>query len=113
MSLIRIYMVTRVACYVAFTTSLLYIAENRKLLGISYAIAVLQLIIVFTGFSPTHVEYADSKPTWRKNLMGNEDISWNEFYSEKLFLQIKNSICYNNEPVCAVGYHPSVLLYNV
>lgn len=111
-SLTRIYTVTRVACYVAFTTSLLYIAENRKLLGISYAIAVLQLIIVFMGFFPTHVAYADSKPTWRKNLMGNEDISWNEFYSEKLFLHIKNSICYNNEPVCAVGYHPSVLLYN-
>lgn len=56
--------------------------------------------------------YADSKSTWRKNIIESDDITWREFYSEKQFKQIKETISYNGEPVCAVDYHPGVLLYN-
>ena len=108
-SFTRIYTIARVSWYVAFTASLLYMAANKKLEGAAYALGILQILIVFMG---NQAFYADSEPTWRKHTIGSDDITWREFYSEKQFEQIKEKIDYSGEPVCAVGYHPGVLLYN-
>lgn len=107
-SFARVYTISRVACYVAFTACLLYIANNKLLYGLHYIIAVLQIIVIFS----TKTFYNDSCATWQKNFLGSKDITWNEFFSENFFSKIKKSLEYNDEPVCAVGYHPAVLLYN-
>lgn len=107
-SLTRIYTIARVSWYVAFTTSLLYIASSKEYEGVAYVLGIIQILIIFIE----NPHYADSEPTWRKNIIGSDDITWREFYSEKQFKQIKETISYNGEPVCAVGYHPGVLLYN-
>lgn len=112
-SFTRIYMISRVTCYVAFTASLLYIANKEEHKGIAYSFAILQLVIIFLS----NTFYSDSELTWKKNIVSSNDISWTniswkEFFSEKQFSKIKDSINYSGEPVCAVGYHPSVLLYN-
>ena len=39
-------------------------------------------------------------------------ISYKEFYAENLFNIIKNDINYSDERVIALGYHPSILMYN-
>lgn len=112
-SFTRIYTIARVTWYIAFTASLLYITSNKKFEGWAYALGVLQILIVFIGNKwPLDPYYADSEPSWRKNLIGSEDITWREFYSEKQFKEIKEAINYDGENVCALGYHPGVLLYN-
>ena len=107
-SMTRIYTVSRMAWYVAFTASLLYIAKKRKVADLACALALLQIIRIF--LSPT--QYNDSEASWRHNLIGSSDVTWREFYAEEQFKQIKSKINYNGENVCAVGYHPGVLLYN-
>lgn len=42
----------------------------------------------------------------------NHEYSWDEFYSEQLFKQIKNDIDYNNEWVLGYGIDPGILEYN-
>jgi hypothetical protein len=42
----------------------------------------------------------------------NSFISYKEFFAEGLFEKIKEDISYSNEKVVALGYHPSVLMYN-
>lgn len=42
----------------------------------------------------------------------NREITYSEFYSEKLFDKIKNAIHYNGEWSVAYGFHPAVLEYN-
>ena len=107
-SFTRIYTLSKLAWYVAFAASLLYINSFEKFKSLSCFLAVLQIMVVFFDMS----YYSDSFRTWKKHLLNTSEITWNEFYDENLFSDIKEAIGYNGENVCAVGYHPSVLLYN-
>jgi hypothetical protein len=84
---------------------------------------IIALQLIYTLVSP--VLYNDPVKTWFNELFiktgvagkffnRNFDgfISYKEFYSEDLFESIKKDIDYNNEKVVALGYHPSVLMYN-
>ena len=42
----------------------------------------------------------------------SDELTWKEFYSEKLFDKIKEDISYDGEYSVALGYHPAVLNYN-
>ena len=106
LSLTRIYIIARLSWYVAFTASLLYIAKKK--VKMAYAFAVLQIILIFFSCDA----YNDSENSWWHNLYGSYDITWKEFYSEEQFNHIKENINYAGENVCAVGYHPGILLYN-
>lgn len=60
---------------------------------------------------------SDIYNTWNnyKRMILRENkihVTYNEFYGEKLFSEIKQSISYSNEKVCAYGFHPAVLMYN-
>lgn len=105
----RIYTVARMSWYIAFTASLIYLSKNKKHVDTAYVLAFFQIIFIFLNFDAT---YNDSATSWQHNLIGGPDITWREFYSEKQFKEIKDNINYNGENVCAVGYHPGVLLYN-
>jgi hypothetical protein len=70
--------------------------------------------------------YNNASSTWAhfKHLVQNTDdknwsygfgtpyISYKNFFSESLFEKIKKDISYSNEPVAALGFYPSVLMYN-
>ena len=69
----------------------------------------IQLFIIIVN---DHV-YQDSWKSWKANLFNDKTyISYNEFFSTQLFDKIKNDINYKGEIVAAVGYHPSILMYN-
>ncbi len=103
----RIYTIARVALYIAFSTCLLWLVSKKKA-AFAYFLSFMQIVVIFNA----NAFYNDSKTTWIKHLDKGDGITWNEFFSEKQFEQIKKTICYSGERVCAVGYHPSVLLYN-
>jgi len=112
-SFARMYTIMRMAWYIALSASLLYIRKIPKYSGIAYALAVLQIIIIFMGDRrPLNPYYSDAEPTWRHHLIGSEDITYKEFYSPDLFNRIKNKISYKGENVAALGFHPGILLYN-
>lgn len=47
-----------------------------------------------------------------RNIKDDHSITFEEFFSEELFENIKEEIHYAGEGVAAYGFHPSVLLYN-
>jgi len=73
-------------------------------------------IIGQAGYSMMYTgPYNDSSLTYARKIMKSikdSNVTWNEFYDEDLFLQIKDDIDYQGEPVVAVGFHPFVLTYN-
>ena len=54
-------------------------------------------------------QFATGKDFW---VITNREVTYNQFYSEKLFDKIKNAIHYNGEWSVAYGFHPAVLEYN-
>ena len=68
----------------------------------AYIVALLQIVIVFNynnGYNYFSINF--------KN-----DITYSEFFSESLFIDIKADLKYDGEGVAALGYHPCVLMYN-
>ena len=111
LSFTRLYIFNNVLWYIIFAAMLLYIADNLKVFNniiIFLSIFIQIFIVIFFDNS-----YQDSFKSWKANLFNNDNyISYNEFYSKNLFENIKNDINYNGEICIAVGYHPSVLMYN-
>lgn len=110
-SLTRIYVIARVAVYIAFASTLVYLCQYRYGKVLATFIACLQIFVIFKW---SH-SYNDSLASWKRNLTtsGKENyITYKEFYSERQFDEIKQYINYNGENVAAYGYHPSVLMYN-
>ena len=111
LSFTRLYIFNNVLWYIIFAAMLLYIADNLKVcknIIIFLSIFIQIFIVIFFDNS-----YQDSFKSWKANLFNNDNyISYNEFYSKNLFENIKNDINYNGEICIAVGYHPSVLMYN-
>lgn len=113
-SFTRVYIFNQILWYVAFASALVIfrklLKDRIRMLAV-YFILSLQVLYVCTCATP----YNDSATTWLCKLKSlNEDgiITYREFFSEELFETIKTDIDYKNEPVIAVGYHPSVLLYS-
>lgn len=113
-SFTRLYIFNQVLWYVAFTAALIIFGKflkGRIRMLVIYCVLFFQVLYICTYAG----NYNDSAITWYHKLRDlNKDggITYREFFSEELFDKIKVDIDYNNEPVIAVGYHPSVLLYN-
>ena len=111
LSFARLYVFNNVLWYIVFASILIYIFKNRSFVFkiISCILIFLQLFIII--FKDNN--YQDSWKSWKANLLNCSDlISYNEFFSTELFDLIKKDIDYRGEIVAAVGYHPSVLMYN-
>ncbi|MBO4912082.1 MAG: hypothetical protein J5504_05085 [Butyrivibrio sp.] len=79
--------------------------------------AIIAVAVVFVIITPTR--YNDFRGTLyhivKEDIAGNklDDLNYREFYSEKLFSDIKNDIGYNEgEWGVAYGMHPAILEYN-
>ena len=78
---------------------------------------IIAVAVVFVIITPTR--YNDFRGTLyhivKEKIAGNnlDDLNYSEFYSEKLFADIKNDIGYNEgEWGVAYGMHPAILEYN-
>ena len=113
-SFTRLYVFNQILWYIAFAAALILfqkIIRFKQKILIVYAILSLQVLYICT----CRTSYNDSALNWYcklRNLSTDGSITYKEFFAEDLFNTIKDEINYNNEPVIAVGYHPSVLLYN-
>lgn len=114
----RFWILNRVFWYVAFAIALkkLYCLPLVKLFAI--AVVCLQLMFIATD-TKWNSTYNYAAKTWineiilkPRGIQRDEYISYNEFYSPELFEKIKEDIDYKGENVVALGYHPSVLMYN-
>lgn len=109
----RIFTLNRVIVYVLFTLTLitlLKIIRSRKIRFIVYVIACLQIIAVMTNTD----YYNYTGLNLRHNEMVQKDgmLTYREFYAEDFFQDIKKDIGYQGEGVAALGFHPSVLMFN-
>ena len=97
---------------IQFFLLLLYLKENKR--GrILYFTCVASLLVIFTAYDV----YNDISANVRreiKQLAGYEEerLTYEEFYAEELFEDIKESIHYQGEKSVAFGFHPAVLYYN-
>ena len=111
LSFARLYIINNVLWYIIFASIMIYLFNaNFKYSKIIVAFMItVQLIIIV--FSNSH--YQDSWKSWKYALLNDQNyITYNEFYSTQFFNELKNDIDYNGEISVAVGYHPSVLMYN-
>jgi len=107
----RAFVLNRPLWFILFTAVLLYLSKYRRLIFL-----IPLFIIGQAGYSMMYTgPYNDSSLTYARKIMKSikdSNVTWNEFYDEDLFLQIKDDIDYQGEPVVAVGFHPFVLTYN-
>lgn len=109
LNLSRIFMIAKLAVYISFAFSIIYIASFKKLRLLAYVLCFVQICNVFI----TPAMYNDSFNSWRANLDKNySGLTYGRFYSENQFNEIKNAIHYDGESCCALGLDPAVLLYN-
>jgi hypothetical protein len=130
----RVYIFNRVLWYFVFALCLSIILEVRSFSFAfirwkpHFSLVLATLLIcsqtVYTLCVPT--TYNDQIKTWFNEIAiktgvakkmfpqkeFNSFISYKEFFAEDLFSTIKKDIAYSDEKVVAVGYHPSVLMYN-
>jgi len=109
----NMFFFSRFIIYISFALTLitlLFIFAKRKARFIAYIIACLQIFVVlsyqgmyaYTGVNINH----------RNQIQFDYNLSYKEFFSVELFDLIKGELGYKGEGVAALGYHPSVLMYN-
>lgn len=90
------------------------------------ALVVFVLLIQLVYTSIVQIPYNDSAYTWANELLiqrglaeryidkfnFDDYISYDEFFAPEFFNSIKDDVSYTDERVIAVGFHPSVLMYN-
>lgn len=134
----RFWIFNRVGWYALFALCLQFITRisslklhiregdtcNGKLITISphvVKVIALLLIVLQTSFVLLNDEhYNDAFRTWRTfgrklgvlSKVSDAPLSYREFFDENLFSEIQLDISYSNEKVAALGFHPSVLMYN-
>ena len=130
----RIYIFNRVLWYMVFALCLEFVLKIDtgafiKNVKLQYCIPrlciwlLVSLQIGYIALCPT--EYNDQAKTWTNEFVIKTGIakkiihkgldtyiSYKEFYAVDLFEKIKKDIAYADERVAALGYHPSVLMYN-
>lgn len=87
---------------------------DKKFIKAANILALISLLIVI-GTQSLYNDFYNTvyTHTWMavKNKK-SESLSYREFYSEKLFQEIKNDIGYAGEYAAAYGMHPAILQYN-
>lgn len=87
---------------------------KQRLYGLACALAVTALAVVILTPAVYNDFYATCYDHAYELVKGKEpsNLSYREFYSEKLFDSIKEEIGYQGENAVAYGMHPAVLQYN-
>jgi len=134
----RVWIFNRILWYITFALIIYYILQpksiaitftknkkqfiisSKKIKLFAYLIIIFQFVYVLVS----QVEYNDISKTWLNKIIlkmnitekiypkNSSPISYREYFAQDLFNEIKYDISYSNEKVAALGYHPSVLLYN-
>lgn len=87
----------------------------KALIGIPYVIVFVAALIVLVSPTKYNDLYHTAKLTARSEIFGHENdaLNFREFYSTKLFNEIKVDLDYKAGEYCvAYGMHPAVLEYN-
>lgn len=97
---------------IQFFLLLLHLKKKKKKKMMYFLTVVAMLVILFA-----YDVYNDISANVRreiKELVGYEEerLTYEEFYSEDLFAEIKENIHYQGEKSVAFGFHPAVLYYN-
>jgi hypothetical protein len=106
----RFSFLNRTVIYCAFALALIMLISKKPLRPVAYFLAILQVVFVIT--TPSTYNYAEYNLNHAAYLRTDNTVTYNEFYAESLFAQIKTDLNYMGEGVASVGYHPSVLTYN-
>lgn len=107
----RFFIIARLIWYISFAAILIMMVTKERYKKFAFVIIGLQMILLLTSRAP----YNDSSRTIAYKLglfTPKDDVTWKEFYAEDLYDKIKKDINYKGEPIAAVGFHPSILLYN-
>jgi hypothetical protein len=111
----RIVIFNRIILYIGFTAVLQIIFSIKKMRLLTYFLVIIQLCICL--WYPT--AYNFFRYNYERDQIVNMDIgsintaiTYKQFYSEELFQKIRKDIYPSTAKVAAVGYHPSVLMYN-
>lgn len=109
----RFSFLNRTILYSAFAVALVILKDYKvfKKNNVVYIIAILQIVNVLFLYNGAY-NYAIHNLRYSRFIQRNHVLSYNEFFSEKLFAKIKSDLHYKGEKVAAVGYHPSILTYN-
>ncbi|MDR1753706.1 MAG: DUF6044 family protein [Eubacterium sp.] len=106
----RFWQFNRIVFYIWFAYTLILFLKIKKIRFLAYTFAILQIAVILT--SPVLYNYAALNLNHDKMVRQDDMLTYNEFFAEDLFEKIKSDLNYNGEGVAAVGYHPSVLMYN-
>jgi len=109
----RFYLLNRTIIYICFALALciwLKLLYNKKAKYIVYIIAFFQVGLVLLG--PVMYGYSAYNINHGSMVKIDKNLTFNEFYAEEFFEYIKKDLRYNGEGVVALGYYPSVLMYN-
>jgi hypothetical protein len=109
----RFMFLNRVILYICFALALfllLKLLNPKWLKGLVYLIACLQVFVILTY--PGHYNISYFNLNHRNVVQHDGMLTFNEFFAELLFQRIKDDLDYNGEGVAALGFHPSVLMYN-
>lgn len=111
LSFARLYIFNNVLWYIIFASELSFLCSFKSIKNAVIVCFLLLIQLYFIIFMENY--YQDSLKSWKANVLNdNQYISYKEFFSEELFDKVKQDIKYNGEIAIAVGYHPSVLMYN-
>ena len=106
----RIHYLNRILWYVLFLKALICLSKRKSTEWIAYILVVLQIINII--FAPEVYNDTFKNLFHKKTIQKNDEVTFGEFYSEDLFTRIKKDIGYDGEVVAALGFFPSVLMYN-
>ena len=90
-------------------------ARLQLVIAGTYTAVFVAILIVLVSPTKYNDLYHSVLLTAREKVFGheNDDLNYREFYSEKLFDEIKNDIGYQKGEYCvAYGMHPAILEYN-
>jgi len=109
----RVSFFNRIVVNVLFALTLVTLLRSlqlTKLRSFVYVIACLQIFVVLTyqGF----YSYSGINLNYSVNVQRDEMLTYREFFAEDFFSAIMDDLGYAGEGVAALGYHPSVLMYN-
>jgi hypothetical protein len=97
--------------------TLIFILQFKRVNFVAYILAFLQFIFVYTSPGTYNSLFLNLKycvvAKQDYDILAHHDLlTYKEFFSQSLFDDIKKDLQYNREGVAALGYHPSVLMYN-
>lgn len=98
----------RIMWYLMLASVLFLVDHHRVWNAVLYVAVCAQIVNV--AHSPTR--YNDVLTSVKVHFRQQAVPTYQEFFSEELFEDIKQDISYSGEGVAAYGYHPAVLLFN-